>query len=145
MEKVAQIAGVTYFDDSKGTNVAATTKSLEGFADGSVHLILGGLAKGDDPSVLRDLVRRKVRWLYLIGEAAPVFQAALGAVAATEVAGTLQVAVARAAGRARPGEVVLLSPACASFDQFDNYAQRGRRFQELVRGHHSAPQEQGHG
>lgn len=133
MQDLGEKAGVRYFDDSKGTNVAATAKSLEGLADGSVHLILGGLHKGDDPRLLAGLVERKVRRLYLIGEAAETFAEALGGVVSTERVGTLDRAVARAAAAARHGDVVLLSPACASFDQFVSYAHRGERFQQLVR------------
>jgi len=140
MERVAEIGGVTFFDDSKGTNVAATAKSLEGLDDGSVHLILGGLHKGDDPGVLRDLVGQKVRRLYLIGEGASIFASALADVAEVENAEVLSVAVERAVEHARSGEVVLLSPACASFDQFKDFAQRGRSFQELVHQYQATPE-----
>jgi UDP-N-acetylmuramoylalanine--D-glutamate ligase len=133
VQKVLERHGVRWYDDSKGTNVGATRKSLEGFADGSVHLILGGRNKGADPAVLADIVRRKVRHLYLIGEAAAEFEQGLGAVTPTELAGSLDQAVAAAARHARQGEVVLLSPACASFDQYDNYMRRGEHFQALVR------------
>jgi UDP-N-acetylmuramoylalanine--D-glutamate ligase len=132
MERVADHGGVVWYDDSKGTNVAATAKSLADLPDGRVHLILGGRAKGDDPAELGPLVAAKVLRVYLIGEAAEAFAAALEGTAALEAAGTLERAVASAAGRVRPGDVVLLSPACASFDQFRNYAHRGDRFRELV-------------
>jgi UDP-N-acetylmuramoylalanine--D-glutamate ligase len=132
MERVADHGGVVWYDDSKGTNVAATAKSLADLPDGRVHLILGGRAKGDDPAELGPLVAAKARRVYLIGEAAEAFAAALEGTAALEAAGTLERAVASAAGRVRPGDVVLLSPACASFDQFRNYAHRGDRFRELV-------------
>ncbi len=132
MVKVRELGGVTYFDDSKGTNMAAAAKSLEGLPDGSVHLILGGRHKGDDPAQLAPLVERKARRVYLIGEAAAAFEAAFAAHAPCEQAETLANAVASASRQARPGESVLLSPACASFDQFKNYAERGDRFQALV-------------
>ncbi len=133
LEKVAEAGGVAWYDDSKGTNPAATVKSLEGFADGSVHLILGGRNKGADPAELAPMVERKVLRLYFIGEAAAELAAALAPLAPSEQAGTLANAVAAAAAAARPGEVVLLSPACASFDQFKNFADRGEQFQKLVR------------
>jgi UDP-N-acetylmuramoylalanine--D-glutamate ligase len=132
LEKVAERDGVTFYDDSKGTNPAATLKSLEGFADGTVHLILGGRNKGADLAVLEPLVRRKVLRAYLIGESAPDFERALGATVSHETPGTMDRAVASAARQARSGEVVVLSPACASFDQFRNFMHRGQVFQALV-------------
>jgi UDP-N-acetylmuramoylalanine--D-glutamate ligase len=144
MERVAAVAGVVFYDDSKGTNLAATMKSLEDLPDGSVHLILGGRAKGDDPGALAELVSRKARHLYLIGEAAESFAEALGSSAPWTLAKTLERAVAAAANRARPGEIVLLSPACASFDQFSSFRQRGERFQHLV-GQLEEPTGGGHG
>ncbi len=133
LERVAEIGGVAWYDDSKGTNPAATCKSIEGFADGTVHLILGGRNKGADLSVLAPLVAQKARRVYLIGESAEDFAAALADSAPLERAGTLERAVEAAAGQARAGEVVVLSPACASFDQFRNFEHRGQVFQELVR------------
>ncbi|MDY7091712.1 MAG: UDP-N-acetylmuramoyl-L-alanine--D-glutamate ligase [Acidobacteriota bacterium] len=132
MQRVAEIAGVTYFDDSKGTNVAAAVKSLEGLPDGRVHLILGGRHKGDDLAPLARLAAVKAQRVYLIGEAAEEMSTALGSAVAQEHSGTLEAAVSSAARRARSGDVVLLSPACASFDQFTSFAHRGQRFQELV-------------
>jgi len=132
VEKVGEAGGVRWFNDSKGTNVAATLRSLEGFADGSVHLILGGREKGSDPAVLSPMVRRKVRRLYLIGESASKFRHALGDAAPTEVAETLERAVESASARAVAGEAVLLSPACASFDQYRNFMERGDHFRRLV-------------
>ncbi len=131
-QRVAEIAGVAWYDDSKGTNVGATAKSLEGFADGSVHLILGGRNKGADLSELAGIVGRKARRLYLIGEAAAELEESLGGVVPAERSGDMASAVSAAARRSRPGEVVLLSPACASFDQYANYVERGRHFQRLV-------------
>jgi UDP-N-acetylmuramoylalanine--D-glutamate ligase len=133
MEKVGEAGGVAWYDDSKGTNPAATAKSIEGFADGAVHLILGGRNKGADLASLSPLVERKARRLYLIGEAAPEFAQALRGSAPYEVAETLDRAVRSAAAQARPGEVVVLSPACASFDQFRNFNHRGEVFTRLVR------------
>jgi UDP-N-acetylmuramoylalanine--D-glutamate ligase len=133
-ERVAERDGVVFYDDSKGTNIGATARSLAGFADGSVHLILGGRNKGADFRELRDVVARKARRVYLIGESAPELAAALAGTAELFAAGQLETAVEEAAARARRGEVVLLSPACASFDQFRDYADRGETFQRLVRG-----------
>lgn len=131
-QKVAERGGVAWFDDSKGTNVGATARSLEGFADGSVHLILGGRNKGADPAVLAPIVARKARRLYLIGEAAEEFERALGSSAPFERCGTMERAVEEAAAAASPGESVLLSPACASFDQYTGFSARGDHFQRLV-------------
>jgi UDP-N-acetylmuramoylalanine--D-glutamate ligase len=108
-------------------------KSIEGFADGTVHLILGGRNKGADLSLLEPMVRRKARRIYLIGESAADFERALGGSVPFERSGTMDRAVHAAAANARPGEVVVLSPACASFDQFRNFGHRGQVFQELVR------------
>ncbi|HEY0781361.1 MAG TPA: UDP-N-acetylmuramoyl-L-alanine--D-glutamate ligase, partial [Thermoanaerobaculia bacterium] len=119
-------------DDSKGTNPAATAKSIEGFPDGTLHLILGGRNKGADLGTLTPLLRKKARRAYLIGEAADDFARALSGAVPFALSGTLEQAVAEAAGAARAGESVVLSPACASFDQFRNYAHRGERFQALV-------------
>jgi UDP-N-acetylmuramoylalanine--D-glutamate ligase len=133
LERVGEAAGVAWYDDSKGTNPGATAKAIEGFPDGSVHLILGGRNKGADLASLVPIVRRKARRAYLIGEAAEEFARALGAAVPHETAGTLDRAVAAAAAAARPGEAVVLSPACASFDQFRDFNHRGEVFQELVR------------
>jgi UDP-N-acetylmuramoylalanine--D-glutamate ligase len=132
LERVGEAAGVAWYDDSKGTNPGATAKAIEGFADGTVHLILGGRNKGADLASLAPIVRRKARRVYLIGEAAADFARALGGVP-QEAAGTLDRAVAAAAAAARPGDAVVLSPACASFDQFRNFGHRGEVFQDLVR------------
>jgi UDP-N-acetylmuramoylalanine--D-glutamate ligase len=134
VERVAEAGGVSFVDDSKGTNVAATARSLEGFADRSVHVILGGRNKGADFRFLRDIVARKARCAYLIGESAGDLERALAGAVACERAETLPVAVAMAAAAARAGETVLLSPACASFDQFRDYVDRGRQFAALARG-----------
>lgn len=132
LERVATRGGVAWFDDSKGTNIDATLRSLESFPDRSVHLILGGRHKGGDPADLVEAVRAKARRVYLIGEAAELFERALSEAADCQHAGDLERAVAAAAEQARAGEVVLLSPATASFDQYDNFAARGRHFSALV-------------
>lgn len=141
MERVAEHAGVTWYDDSKGTNPAATLGCLEGFGDGTVHLILGGRNKGNDFAELAAAAGRKCRRVYLIGEAAGEIEEAFlrGEGRPGEQAppisrcGTLERVVPEAAERARPGEAVLLSPACASFDQFRDFNQRGDAFRRLVR------------
>ena len=130
---VAESGGVRWVDDSKGTNVDATAKSLEGFAPGTVILILGGRDKHGDFPALRPPVAGSVRAVLTIGEAAPVIEAALAGAAPIERCGTLDRAVARASELARPGDTVLLSPACASFDQYRNFEHRGEHFAELVR------------
>lgn len=132
LERCGERGGVVFFDDSKGTNVAATARSLEGFDDGSVHLVLGGRNKGADFTFLRPIVRRKARHVYLIGESAAELERALAGIAEMSRAGTLESALAEASDRARTGEAVVLSPACASFDQFRDYRDRGETFQRLV-------------
>jgi UDP-N-acetylmuramoylalanine--D-glutamate ligase len=134
LQRVGEREGVTFYDDSKGTNPGATLKAIEGFADGTVHLILGGRNKDADLAALTPMVRRKARRAYLIGEAARDFERALNGAVPYEVSETLDRAVRSAAGQARAGEAVVLSPACASFDQFRNFTHRGQVFQELVRG-----------
>jgi UDP-N-acetylmuramoylalanine--D-glutamate ligase len=135
MERVAEAGGVAWYDDSKGTNPAATLGCLQGFADGTVHLILGGRNKGADFRDLAPAVARKARRVYLVGEAAGELEAALAGAGSVPLSrsGTLERAVAEAAERAAPGEAVLLSPACASFDQFRDFNERGDVFQSLVR------------
>ena len=130
---VAEARGVRWVDDSKGTNIGATAAGLAGYAPRTVHLILGGLGKGQDFRELRPAAEGRLVCIYLIGEAAEQIGAALAGTAPIEACGTLDEAVRRAADRARPGEVVLLSPACASFDQFHNYAHRGEEFARLAR------------
>ncbi|HVS03615.1 MAG TPA: UDP-N-acetylmuramoyl-L-alanine--D-glutamate ligase, partial [Thermoanaerobaculia bacterium] len=131
IERVAEVAGVTYYDDSKGTNVGATARALEGFGDRSVHLILGGRAKSGIDELV-PLLASKARRVYLIGEAAGAFARSLGDRVAWVRCETLDRAVPEAAAAAGAGEVVLLSPACASFDQYTSYAQRGEHFKKLV-------------
>jgi UDP-N-acetylmuramoylalanine--D-glutamate ligase len=125
--------GVRYYDDSKGTNVDAAVKSLAGFDDGHVILIAGGRDKGGSYAPLRDAAQRKARIVLTIGEAGPAIAKELGPVTEIVPADTLDRAVHAAAARARSGDVVLLSPACSSFDQFRDYKERGDAFQKLVR------------
>ncbi len=132
MEFVAERNGVTYIDDSKGTNVASVVEALAAMR-APVILIAGGMDKGGDYTPLREPLREKVRRLILIGAARDTMRAALEGTTETELVQTLGEAVRRAAAAARRGDTVLLSPACSSFDQFRNYAERGRIFQELVR------------
>ena len=133
MQKVADAGGVLFVDDSKGTTVTATRAALEGLAR-PVVLIAGGDGKGQDFAPLKQPVDAQCRAVLLIGRDAPAIARALaGTPALVEQAGTLNVAVSRALQLAMPGDAVLLSPACASLDQFANYAERGERYQELVK------------
>ncbi|MFB3815231.1 MAG: UDP-N-acetylmuramoyl-L-alanine--D-glutamate ligase [Terriglobales bacterium] len=131
LEYVATINGVEYYNDSKATNVDATIKALESFP-GNIHLILGGKHKGSPYTVLNDLLRERVKRVYTIGAAAPIVESDVKGAAEVVRAGTLENAVRRAAEAAAPGDVVLLAPACASFDQFQSYEQRGKVFKEVV-------------
>jgi UDP-N-acetylmuramoylalanine--D-glutamate ligase len=127
LELVRERDGVRYVNDSKATNVASTLVALESF-DTPIRLILGGQGKGEDYTPLRAPVAERCAGVYLIGEEAERLAAVVGG----ERCGTLERAVDAAASAARPGEIVLLSPACASFDQFEDYEARGRTFKELV-------------
>ena len=131
LEYVATINGVEYYNDSKATNVDATAKALAAFP-GGIHLILGGKDKGSDYTLLSQLLRERVRAVYTIGSAAAKIESHLRGVVSIRPCATLANAVNAAAGAARPGEIVLLAPACSSFDQFENYEHRGRVFKELV-------------
>src|SRR3989475_1500160 len=131
LEYVATIRGVDYYNDSKATNVDATIKALESFP-ANIHLILGGKDKGSDYTVLNDLLRERVKRVYTIGAAAEKIESHIKGAAEIVPAETLDDAVHRAAAVAQAGDVVLLAPACASFDQFDNYEHRGRVFKEVV-------------
>ena len=132
-ELVAEAQGVRWINDSKGTNVDATLKSIEGFPEGSVLLILGGRDKHGDFRALTEPVARAARQVLTIGEAAPLIEEALAGALKVERAGTMARAVERARELARPGDVVLLSPACASFDQYKNFEERGNDFARLAR------------
>jgi UDP-N-acetylmuramoylalanine--D-glutamate ligase len=133
LEFVATVRGVAFYNDSKATNVDATKKALEAFP-GGVHLILGGKDKNSDYTELADLLRARVKIVYTIGSAAEKIERHLAGVVKIVSAGTLDAAVRQAAQNAVPGDVVLLAPACASFDQFTGYEQRGRVFKDLVQG-----------
>ncbi len=131
LEFVAEIAGVQFYNDSKATNVDAAVKAVQAFP-GPLLAILGGKDKGSPYTPLRDLLKERARMALLIGEAAEKIAADLQGAVEIERAGTLERAVEMALERARPGDTVLLAPACSSFDQFENYEQRGRAFKELV-------------
>lgn len=133
MVRVRTLSGVAWINDSKGTNVDATFKSLEGMEDGRVLLILGGKDKKGEFERLVPLVRSKARAVLTIGAAAPRIAEALGDAAEIIPCETMERAVETAAARAREGDTVLLSPACASFDQYQSFEHRGRHFEELVR------------
>jgi UDP-N-acetylmuramoylalanine--D-glutamate ligase len=122
---------VKYINDSKGTNVGAVVKSLESF-QGRLILIAGGRDKAGDFSALRDQVSSKVKTLVLIGEAAEKIRQALGDLTETVAARDLQEAVELSRERAKKGDTVLLSPACASFDMFRDFEDRGRQFKKIV-------------
>jgi UDP-N-acetylmuramoylalanine--D-glutamate ligase len=132
LEYVATIRGVEYYNDSKATNVDATIKALESFP-ANIHIILGGKDKGSDYSVLKDILRQRAKRVYTIGAAAEKIASQIESSAEIVHAETLDVAVKRIAATAEAGDVVLLAPACASFDQFQNYEERGRAFKQLVR------------
>jgi UDP-N-acetylmuramoylalanine--D-glutamate ligase len=131
LEFVAEIAGVRYYNDSKATNVDATAKAIASFP-GNIHLILGGKDKNSDYTQLHALLRARVKVVYTIGSAAEKIEGQIAGVTRIVHAGTLDVAVAHAAGEAVAGDVVLLAPACSSFDQFENYEQRGKAFKQAV-------------
>ena len=132
LEFVATINGVDYYNDSKATNVDATVKALESFP-ANIHLVLGGKDKGSDYSVLKALLRERVKRVYIIGAAAEKIESQIAGSAPAERVNTVEAAVRRATEQAAPGDVVLLAPACASFDQFEDYEHRGRIFKEAVR------------
>jgi UDP-N-acetylmuramoylalanine--D-glutamate ligase len=131
LEYVATINGVEFYNDSKATNVDATIKALESFPR-NIHIILGGKDKGSDYTVLKPLLHERVKRVYTIGAAAEKIESHIGDAAPITKAGTIDVAVRKAMEAAAPGDVVVLAPACASFDQFTSYEHRGRVFKELV-------------
>jgi UDP-N-acetylmuramoylalanine--D-glutamate ligase len=131
LEFVATIRGVQYFNDSKATNVDATIKALESFP-ANIHLILGGKDKGSDYTVLNDLLGKRVKKVYTIGAAAAKIESQISRAADVVHAETLESALKRAAVAAVEGDIVLLAPACASFDQFKSYEHRGRVFKDAV-------------
>jgi UDP-N-acetylmuramoylalanine--D-glutamate ligase len=131
-EWIADVAGVRYIDDSKGTNVGATIAAVAGMP-GPLVMIAGGEGKGQDFTPLGPAFRGKVRHAVLIGKDAPAVAAALAGVCTTETVASMQEAVAAAARIARAGDTVLLSPACASLDMFRDYGHRGDVFAAAVR------------
>jgi len=137
LEFVATVGGADYYNDSKATNVDATIKALESFP-ANIHLILGGKDKGSDYTLLNDLLRQRVKRVYTIGAAAAKIESQVvfskGGGPEVVHAETLENAIRKAHAVAQPGDVVLLAPACASFDQFKNYEHRGQVFKEIVRG-----------
>jgi UDP-N-acetylmuramoylalanine--D-glutamate ligase len=132
LEFVAEIGGVSYYNDSKATNVDATLKAVDAFSE-PLFIILGGKDKGSDYTLLREPLHRRARLALLIGAAAEKIAGQIEGAVAIERAETLERAVQIAASRAQSGDTVLLAPACASFDQFENYEHRGRVFKQLVR------------
>jgi UDP-N-acetylmuramoylalanine--D-glutamate ligase len=131
LEFVATLNGVEYYNDSKATNVDAAMKAIEAFP-GGIHLILGGKDKNSDYRQMRALLTERVKAVYTIGAAADKIFTHIDGAVPMVTAGTLEQAVARAGAVAQPGEIVLLAPACSSFDQFENYEHRGRVFKETV-------------
>jgi UDP-N-acetylmuramoylalanine--D-glutamate ligase len=131
LEFVGEISGVAFYNDSKATNVDATLKAIEAFP-GPLLVILGGKDKGSPYTPLCELLRQRARLTILIGAAADKIASDLGDAVEIAQAGTLDRAVELAMKNARPGDTVLLAPACSSFDQFENYEHRGRVFKQLV-------------
>ena len=132
LEFVAEIRGVRYYNDSKATNVDATLKAIDAFP-GRILIILGGKDKGSDYTVLQNPLREKAVLALLIGSAADKIEKQIAGSVAIERAETLECAVEIGSQAAKSGDIVLLAPACASFDQFQNYEHRGRVFKDLVR------------
>ncbi len=130
LERVATVNGVSFYNDSKATNFDSVHKALDSFH--SIHWICGGKYKGGDFEPLSDLIQERVIQAYLIGDSLPVFAEGLGGLCPFRESGTLETAIREAWQAAQPGDVILLAPGCASFDQFDNYEQRGDRFRELA-------------
>ena len=139
LEFVANINGVDYYNDSKATNVDAAIKAIAAFP-GNIHLILGGKDKGSDYRVMRPLIQERVKTIYTIGAAAEKIITHLEGAAPILNSGTLDAAVTKAANAAQPGDIVLLAPACSSFDQFENYEQRGQVFKDLVFARRGLPE-----
>jgi UDP-N-acetylmuramoylalanine--D-glutamate ligase len=131
LELVKSLHGVEFYNDSKATNVDAAMKAVASFG-GGIHLILGGKDKNSDYGTMSDLLKERVKAVYTIGSAAEKIERQLHGVVKMVQAGTMQTAVQAAAKAAVAGDVVLLSPACSSFDQFENYEHRGRVFRQIV-------------
>ena len=138
LEPVGEVNGVRYVNDSKATNVAAALRALEAYRGEPVHLILGGSLKGESFDPLAAAIGPNVRSIHLVGEAAPDLATALGPGLAHDD-GTIARAVEHAAAEAAPGDIVLLSPACASYDQYDNFERRGEEFTRLAKGSYIRP------
>ncbi|HNJ71355.1 MAG TPA: cyanophycin synthetase, partial [bacterium] len=134
LEFVAEKSGVRYYNDSKATNVDSTFVALDSFKKEKVILIAGGKHKGSPYTPLKTLVEARVKSLVLIGQAADIIAGDLGAVTRVQRAASMQEAVEISKQTATPGDVVLLSPACASYDMFKNYEDRGRQFKMAVEG-----------
>lgn len=133
LARVATLAGVTFYDDSKATNVGAAVAAIDSLTEPQVVLIAGGKGKDGSYAPLAAALGARGRAAILIGEAAPVMEQALAGSVPVERAPTLEAAVEAARRRAEPGDAVLLAPACASFDMFASYADRGRRFAQAVK------------
>ncbi|MBV9073321.1 MAG: UDP-N-acetylmuramoyl-L-alanine--D-glutamate ligase [Acidobacteria bacterium] len=131
LQHVATLGGVEYYNDSKATNVDATIKAIESFP-GNIHLILGGKDKDSDYTLMNSLLRQRVKRVYTIGAAAEKIRAHVQSAVEVLPCRTLDSAVERAHDLAKAGDIVLLAPACSSFDQFENYEHRGRTFRSLV-------------
>ena len=131
LELVRKFNEVEYYNDSKATNVDAAMKALASFP-GGIHLILGGKDKDSDYSTMADMLKKRVKVVYTVGSAAEKIERQLHGVVKMVSAQTIETAVAKAAKAAAPGDGVLLSPACSSFDQFENYEHRGRVFRQSV-------------
>ena len=131
LELVKVVNGVEFYNDSKATNVDAAMKAVASFPEG-IHLILGGKDKDSDYAVMADMLKKRVKVVYTVGSAAEKIERQLHGVVKMVSAQTIETAVAEAAKSAAPGDVVLLSPACSSFDQFENYEHRGRVFRQSV-------------
>ncbi len=130
LEFVKEVNGITFINDSKGTNIGAVSKSLESFEN--LILIMGGTDKGNDFSILKEQMKRKVKTLILIGEAGDKIKSSLGDTADTYKVADLNKAVELSMLKASSGDTVLLSPGCASFDMFENFEERGREFKRAV-------------
>jgi len=133
LELVAEVGRVRFFDDSKATNPAAAACALTAFPAGSIHLVLGGRDKGADWGELAVLIRERVQTVYLVGEAASMLESLLAGTVAVRVSETVPRAVTEAYEAAAPGQVVVLAPGCASFDQYRNFGERGDDFRRAAR------------
>ncbi len=129
LERVAVASGISFYNDSKATNFDSVHKALSSFH--CIHWICGGKYKGGDFDALSGLIRERVKQAYLIGDSIPIFAEGLSGLCPFRQSGTLEMAVREAWAAAQPGDVILLAPGCASFDQFENYEERGDRFREL--------------